>query len=121
VVERPLVQRPLWPDMSAGPRATGPADDQDPLLRAAARAVVEEQRASVSYLQRCLRIGYTRAARLIDTLEQKGIIGPLRDETRARTVLIQSWEDLPPDLRPDDAGAGHASSSAHSADGGSIA
>jgi DNA segregation ATPase FtsK/SpoIIIE, S-DNA-T family len=121
VAERPLVQRPLWPDMSAGPRASGPVDDQDPLLRIAARAVVEEQRASVSYLQRCLRIGYTRAARLIDILEQKGIIGPLRDETRARTVLIQSWEDLPSDLRPDDAGAGRTHSSGHSADGGSIA
>ena len=95
----------------------GQGDDQDPLLLAAVRAVVEDQRASASYLQRCLRIGYTRAARLIDTLEQRGVIGPLRDETRARTVLVQSWEDLPPDLRPDDAQAGRT----HSADGGSIA
>ena len=52
--------------------------DEDPLLDKAIEIVVQTQTASVSLLQRRLRVGYTRAGRLIDMLERRGIISPLR-------------------------------------------
>jgi len=50
--------------------------DDDPLFEDVKRIVLETQKASASFLQRRLRIGYSRAARLIDMLEDKGIVGP---------------------------------------------
>lgn len=62
-------------------------DDADDDLYEDAKAAVEEAgRASTSYLQRKLRIGYSRAARLMDILESKGVIGPA-DGSRPREVL----------------------------------
>jgi S-DNA-T family DNA segregation ATPase FtsK/SpoIIIE len=62
-------------------------DDSDDDLYMEAKAAVEEAgRASTSYLQRKLRIGYSRAARLMDILEEKGVIGPA-DGSRPRDVL----------------------------------
>jgi S-DNA-T family DNA segregation ATPase FtsK/SpoIIIE len=62
-------------------------DDADDDLYMDAKAAVEEAgRASTSYLQRKLRIGYSRAARLMDILEQKGVIGPA-DGSKPREVL----------------------------------
>ena len=62
-------------------------DDVDDDLYSEAKAAVEEAgRASTSYLQRKLRIGYSRAARLMDLLEQKGVIGPA-DGSRPREVI----------------------------------
>ncbi len=80
------IQRPLWP----GAKAEIPQEDEsdeDPLLQQAIDLVTREQRASVSFLQRGLRIGYTRASRLIDTLEESGIIGPATGTSKARDVL----------------------------------
>jgi len=48
----------------------------DPLYPEAYKLVVETQKASATYLQRCLKIGYARAARLLDLLEKKGVVGP---------------------------------------------
>jgi len=65
-------------------------DDSDDDLYLEAKAAVEEAgRASTSYLQRKLRIGYSRAARLMDILEEKGVIGPA-DGSRPRDVLSGS-------------------------------
>lgn len=65
-------------------------DDVDDDLFGAAREAVEEAgRASTSYLQRKLRIGYSRAARLMDLLEEKGVIGPA-DGARPREVLSRA-------------------------------
>jgi len=62
-------------------------DDSDDDLYLEAKAAVEEAgRASTSYLQRKLRIGYSRAARLMDILEEKGVIGPA-DGSRPREIL----------------------------------
>ena len=52
--------------------------DEDPLLERAIEIVVQTQTASVSLLQRRLRVGYTRAGRLVDMLERRGIISRLR-------------------------------------------
>jgi S-DNA-T family DNA segregation ATPase FtsK/SpoIIIE len=61
--------------------------DEDPLLEDAKRIVIQHQQGSTSLLQRKLRIGYTRAARLIDMLERRGIVGPF-EGSKAREVLI---------------------------------
>ena len=64
-------------------------EDDDELYGEAKRAVVEAGKASTSYLQRKLRIGYSRAARLIDILEEKGVIGP-QDGAKPREILATS-------------------------------
>lgn len=65
----------------------GDMDDEDDLYPEAKQAVIEAKKASTSYLQRKLRIGYSRAARLIDILESKGVIGPA-DGSKPRDVLV---------------------------------
>jgi S-DNA-T family DNA segregation ATPase FtsK/SpoIIIE len=62
--------------------------DMDPLFDEAARIVVRTQQGSVSILQRRLKVGYARAARLIDQLERAGIVGPF-DGSKAREVLVE--------------------------------
>jgi S-DNA-T family DNA segregation ATPase FtsK/SpoIIIE len=59
--------------------------DDDPLFEDVKRIVLETKKASASFLQRRLRIGYARAARLIDMLEDKGIVGPA-DGAKPREV-----------------------------------
>jgi len=61
--------------------------DEDPLLDRAIEVVVQAQTASVSLLQRRLRVGYTRAGRLIDMLERRGIISPY-EGSKPRRVLV---------------------------------
>jgi S-DNA-T family DNA segregation ATPase FtsK/SpoIIIE len=75
----PLKQTPLWDD---GVEKTG-----DPLIPEAIKIVREEGKASISMLQRKLRIGYTRSARIIDELEERGIIGPVQPTSQVREVL----------------------------------
>ncbi len=60
---------------------------EDDLLEEAERIVREYERASISLLQRRLRIGYPRAARLIDLLEARGVIGPIEASGRSGKVL----------------------------------
>ncbi len=67
--------------------------DQDDLLADAARIVVESETASVSMIQRRLRVGYTRAGRLIDMLERRGIISGY-EGSKPRQVLV-SQSELP--------------------------
>jgi len=68
-------------------------DDTDELLHDAIETVVRAEQASVSMLQRRFRIGYNRAARLIDMMEARGIIGP-PDGSRPRRVLMTEEEFL---------------------------
>ena len=65
------------------------ANGEDDLLQRAIDAVRVQQKASTSLLQRQLRIGYTRAARLIDQMEEKGIVGPATTDSRWREVLLE--------------------------------
>ena len=67
--------------------------DEDPLLERAIEVVVQAQTASVSLLQRRLRVGYTRAGRLIDMLERRGIISPY-EGSKPRRVLLGETETL---------------------------
>jgi DNA segregation ATPase FtsK/SpoIIIE, S-DNA-T family len=65
--------------------------DEDPLLDKAIEVVVTAQTASVSLIQRRLRVGYTRAGRLIDMLERRGIISPY-EGSKPRRVLVAEHE-----------------------------
>ncbi len=65
------------------------AEQDDDLLRKAAELVVRHKQGSVSLLQRRLAVGYQRAARLIDQLEEEGIVGPY-DGSKAREVLVDA-------------------------------
>ena len=65
--------------------------DEDPLLDRAIEVVVTAQTASVSLIQRRLRVGYTRAGRLIDMLERRGIISPY-EGSKPRRVLVGEAE-----------------------------
>ncbi len=75
----PLKQIPLWEEMEQ--------DDADPMLKEAIDLSRRQGRASISMLQRRLRIGYTRAARLIETMEEQGIVGPPDPGTGTREIL----------------------------------
>jgi S-DNA-T family DNA segregation ATPase FtsK/SpoIIIE len=66
--------------------------EQDLLVEEASKIVRRTQRASASLLQRRLRIGYPRAARLIDELEKMGVVGPAVGAGREREVL-EAWEE----------------------------
>ncbi len=65
----------------------------DDMYKDAVRVVVESKKASASLLQRRLRVGYARAARLIEEMEEQGVIGPA-DGARPRDVLIGSLDEL---------------------------
>ncbi|MNV68209.1 DNA translocase SpoIIIE [compost metagenome] len=62
-------------------------EPQDELYDQAVQIVLEAKQASVSLLQRRMRVGYTRAARLIDSMEARGVIGPY-EGSKPREVLI---------------------------------
>ena len=90
-----ILSTQLSSDSSSGGKAAsqGASGDEDPLLWDAADAVVAAGLGSTSMLQRRLKVGYARAGRIMDMLEEKGIVGP-QDGSRARDVLIDSVEDL---------------------------
>ncbi|MFA4830972.1 MAG: DNA translocase FtsK 4TM domain-containing protein [Patescibacteria group bacterium] len=69
----------------------GPSDDQDPLFNEAKQSIFEAGKASASFLQRKLKIGYARAARILDELEEAGIIGPA-DGAKPREILVTEVE-----------------------------
>ena len=70
-------------------------DESDELLPAAVDVVLETGQASVSMLQRRLKLGYSRAARLVDQMEQRGIVGPF-EGSKPRQLLIskERWQEL---------------------------
>ena len=71
------------------------ADDGDELLPAAVEVVLETGQASVSMLQRRLKLGYSRAARLVDQMEERGIVGPF-EGSKPRQLLITraQWQEM---------------------------
>jgi len=88
----PMKQVPLWDDAASKPG--------DPLIDDAAELVRKEGRASITMLQRRLGVGYSRAARLIDALEERGVISAPQPNSQVREVL--DYGNLAP---PEDDGA----------------
>jgi S-DNA-T family DNA segregation ATPase FtsK/SpoIIIE len=91
--------RPVSQDEADSP---GPLDDgnelfpmerEDDLFEEAARILVAHQQGSISLLQRRLKVGYARAARLVDMMEEAGIVGPFTG-SKARDILVPTVEDL---------------------------
>ncbi|MEE0946406.1 MAG: DNA translocase FtsK [Acutalibacteraceae bacterium] len=76
------------------------AGDEDPMLKEAIRAVVEMGQASTSFLQRKLKLGYSRAARIMDQMEAKGVIGPF-EGAKPRQILITMDELLEQEANED--------------------
>ncbi|MDQ0227547.1 DNA translocase FtsK [Metabacillus niabensis] len=82
-------------DMIPTETVEAPSEVQDDLYEEAVQLVVDMQTASVSLLQRRFRIGYTRAARLIDAMEERGVVGPY-EGSKPREVLLskESHDEL---------------------------
>lgn len=92
----------FWQKMAGSPPTTPPwesilqepdEDSDDALVNQAVEIVRQSQRASASLIQRRLRIGYPRAARLLDQLEEMGVVGPSQGGGKEREVLIDREED----------------------------
>jgi S-DNA-T family DNA segregation ATPase FtsK/SpoIIIE len=84
----------MLPSVVDKKRASTESDGgRDDLFEEAARLVVRHQQGSVSLLQRRLKVGYSRAARIVDELEMAGIVGPF-DGSKARQVLIEDEDTL---------------------------
>ncbi len=66
------------------------SEDSDPMLEDAIAVAIEAERVSTSYLQRRLKLGYSRAARIIDLMEQMGVVGPASG-SKPREVLVSEW------------------------------
>jgi S-DNA-T family DNA segregation ATPase FtsK/SpoIIIE len=81
----PIIQQPLWEELQAQEEA---AKFGDELYEEAVALVRQLNKASTSLLQRRFRIGYTRAARLIDMMEEQGIIGPPTGTSKAREIVV---------------------------------
>ena len=93
VSDLPLDDVPPWEKLLQEPAESS----DDALITEAVSLVQETQRASASLLQRRLRIGYPRAARLLDQLEEMGIVGPSQGGGRERDVLIDPEDEFDED------------------------
>lgn len=89
-IETSEEQPPPWEEMLEQEAILA---DRDDLIEKAIEIVRETQRASTSMLQRRLRIGYPRAARLMDELEELGVVGPSQGGGREREVLIDEYPE----------------------------
>lgn len=69
-------------------------EEYDEMYDAAVALITKTGQASISMIQRHLRIGYNRAARIIETMEKEGIVGP-SDGAKPREVLVRGYEDMP--------------------------
>jgi len=80
---------------SSAPEDAGESSNYDELLPQAVEVIFETKQASVSMLQRRLKLGYARAARIVDQMEEVGVVGPF-EGSKPRQILItkQQWDEM---------------------------
>ena len=88
-----VVSQPVQLNGKGGVVMDFDSGSDDEIYKDALRVVIDSGKASASLLQRRLRVGYARAARLIETMEDQGIVGPA-DGARPREVLISSLDEI---------------------------
>jgi DNA segregation ATPase FtsK/SpoIIIE, S-DNA-T family len=88
-----IISQPVQLNGKGGVVMDFDAGGGDDMYKDALRVVIESRKASTSLLQRRLRVGYARAARIIEEMEEQGVIGPA-DGARPREVLINSLDEL---------------------------
>ncbi len=86
IVRAPAIPTPGLAGIDS-PRGAGVDAEEDPLYDQAVQIVVETRKASISGVQRRLKIGYNRAARMVESMEQAGLVGPLQS-SGAREILV---------------------------------
>ncbi|MBN2471139.1 MAG: DNA translocase FtsK 4TM domain-containing protein, partial [Anaerolineae bacterium] len=97
--DRPAGSSNFWDQVApTGEARTRSSDEADEMYDEAVEVVRRLKKASVSLLQRQLRIGYTRAARLIDVMEERGVVGPAQSGSKPRKVVGYSDDDLDLDM-----------------------
>jgi len=90
---KPIYDESVTVDREAQAAASGlraDSDDADPMFDGAVRLVVRERMASISFLQRRLEIGFSRAGKLIDMMQRDGIVGPPAGGSRSREILVST-------------------------------
>ncbi len=94
-IERAAQNTGKKPSSVADPEPNDAELDGDEMLPAAVDVILETGQASVSMLQRRLKLGYARAARIVDEMEEKGIVGPFQG-SKPRSILItkEQWESM---------------------------
>ena len=94
-IERKAVQTGNGKATASDPEPNADELDGDEMLPAAVDVILETGQASVSMLQRRLKLGYARAARIVDEMEEKGIVGPFQG-SKPRDILItkEKWETM---------------------------
>ena len=94
-IERKAEQTGNTKPAASDPEPTNDELYQDEMLPAAVDVILETKQASVSMLQRRLKLGYARAARIVDEMEEKGIVGPFQG-SKPREILItqEQWEAM---------------------------
>ena len=94
-IERKAVQTGNGKAAASDPEPTAEELDGDEMLPAAVDVILETGQASVSMLQRRLKLGYARAARIVDEMEEKGIVGPFQgSKPRAILVTKEQWQAM---------------------------
>jgi len=93
----PVYDEEIWKEQHKSILANGQRDE---FYEEAVRVIMESGQASVSILQRRLRLGYTRAARIIDMMEQEGVVGPF-EGSKPRKILIDREAWLENDIMPE--------------------
>ncbi len=95
-IPEPMIQPELW-DQMVDPDKGALAPERDELWEQAVALIREHKSASTSFLQRKLRIGYSRAARLIDELEEAELIGPAQGNNPREVLIGPEAGEIPPD------------------------